>query len=73
MIDQIIAKLRELNLVSNNAEPIDAEFHLNELNAQFIHLCEEFTLTKVIDYVLETFPIPRKILVKLLIIMQEFF
>lgn len=44
MIDEIIAKLRELNLVSSSTEPIDAEFYLNELNAQFIHLCEEFTL-----------------------------
>lgn len=37
-------KLRELNLTSGSKVPIDAEYYLNDLNATFMRLCEEFML-----------------------------
>lgn len=44
MIENVIQKLRDLNIASNTEGPLDAEFCLNELNATFIALIEEFTL-----------------------------
>lgn len=44
MIEEIIKKLRELNIEANRKEEIDAEALLCELNAQFLLLNEDFQL-----------------------------
>lgn len=54
MMNEIIKKLRELNLVANGSEPFDAEYMLNELNINFIRLCEEFTLLTEEEQELDT-------------------